>query len=73
MAEPALSYIVTLVIAGNLSVIAALVGIVVLVPRATRRRPAHRAETAPLQIRLAHVPARPGIARRTAAPAARAA
>jgi hypothetical protein len=58
MAEQALSYLITLVVAGNVVVIAALAAIVVLVPRTTRRRPAHRAETTPLRGRLTLVQSR---------------
>ena len=73
MAEHALSYVITLVIVCNVIVIATLAAIVVVVPRMTRRRPAHRAETAPLRNRLSLVSSRPNTARRAFAPAARAA
>jgi hypothetical protein len=70
MAEHALSYLIALVIACNVGVMLGLVAIVVLVPRRTRRRPAHRAEVAPLKGRLTLVATRPAIARATPARAA---
>lgn len=70
MAEHALSYVIALVILGNVSVVAALATIVVVVPRMHRRRPAHRAATAPLRLSAAR---RPAPARRAAAPRTRAA
>ena len=73
MADQALSYVITLVVVCNVTVIAALVAIVAAVPRLTRRRPAHRAETAPLRDRLLLLPSRAAAVRRPAAPAARAA
>jgi hypothetical protein len=73
MAEQALSYAITLIVVCNVTVIAGLVAIVALLPRMTRRRPAHRAETAPLRTRLTLVAGRTTGARRAAAPAARAA
>ena len=73
MADQALSYVITLVVVCNATVIAALVAIVVAVPRLPRRRPAHRAETAPLRGHLLLVPSRATAARRHSAPAARAA
>jgi len=70
MAEHALSYVITLVIVFNVIVIAALAAIVLFMPRTTRRRPAHRAETAPVRNPLALVSPRSQPARRVAARAA---
>jgi hypothetical protein len=72
MAEHALTYIITLVVVCNVGVIGGLAAIVVLMPRMTRRRPAHRAEPAALRHRLTLVPARPA-AGRASVPSARAA
>jgi hypothetical protein len=73
MAEQALTYVITLVVVCNVVVIAALAAVVVLMPRTTRRRPAHRAEAAPLRSRRPLPAPRPAGARRASAPAARAA
>jgi hypothetical protein len=73
MAEHTLSYLIALVVVANVSVIVGLTAIVALVPRMTRRRPAHRAETAPLRTRLSLVASRPAAARGAALTSARAA
>jgi hypothetical protein len=70
MAEHALSYVITLVLVGNVSMIGALAAIILLLPRMPRRRPAHRAETAPLRTRLTLVPPRPTTANGATARAA---
>ncbi len=71
MAEHALSYFIALTVVCNLSVMAGLTAIVVFVPRMTRRRPAHRAEVAPLRLTLvASRPTRARVARPTSARAA---
>lgn len=59
MAEHVLSYFITLVVVCNVSVILGLAAIVILLPRMTRRRPAHRADTAPLRRRLTLGTSRP--------------
>jgi hypothetical protein len=71
MAEHALSYFIALAVVCNVSVMAGLAAIVVFVPRMTRRRPAHRAEVAPLRLSL--VASRPTGARVARAASARAA
>ena len=71
MAEHALSYFIALVVVCNVSVMVGLAAIVVFVPRMTRRRPAHRAEVAPL--RLTVIPSRPTGTRVARATPARAA
>ncbi|MFC0680657.1 hypothetical protein ACFFGH_22735 [Lysobacter korlensis] len=73
MAEHALSYFIALVVVCNVSVMLALVGIVVFLPRMTRRRPAHRAEAAPLRARLTLVAGRPAAPRGSRVATARAA
>ncbi len=73
MAEHALSYFLVLVVVCNVAVMLGLAAIVLLVPRMTRRRPAHRADAAPLRGRLALVPSRPAAARATGAAHVRAA
>jgi hypothetical protein len=69
MAEHALSYFIALVVVCNVSVMVGLAAIVVFVPRMTRRRPAHRADVAPLRLKL--VPSRPTGARVAGAATAR--
>jgi hypothetical protein len=73
MAEHALSYFIALVVVCNVSVMLGLVAIVVVLPRMTRRRPAHRAEATPLRRRLTPVPGRPAGTRAARPTAARAA
>ena len=70
MAEHALSYLIALVIVCNVGVMLVLAAIVVLVPRATRRRPSHRAETASLGTRLTLIASRQGAPRTPAVRAA---
>ncbi len=71
MAEHAISYVIALAIVCNVTVMLGLGAIVLLVPRTTRRRPAHRAETAPLRTRVTLIPARPTRARAARAITAR--
>ena len=73
MAEHALSYFIALAVVCNLSVLLGLAGIVVFLPRMTRRRPAHRAEAAPLRARLTLVSSRPAPSRGARAARVRAA
>ena len=73
MAEYALSYVLTLVVIANVCVVLGLVAIVAFVPRTTRRRAAHRAETAPVRARLSLVPSRSTSAKSAPLTAARAA
>jgi hypothetical protein len=70
MADTALSYFIALAVVCNVSVLLGLVAIVVFVPRMTRRRPAHRAEVAPLRRRLTLVSSRAATPRATVARAA---
>ena len=73
MSEHAISYFIALAIVCNVGVMLGLAAIVVFLPRSTRRRPAHRAEAAPLRDRLTVVVSRPTASRAARATVARAA